>query len=84
MDNKVVKPLILEIEEAKKETSAAINKILQEHKLPCYLYESIIEDVHNQISAAAQNEVSTVVSEYQRQCQEAEENKESKQETKTK
>lgn len=69
---KVAKPLILEIEEAKHETSVAVNDILQKHGLPCYLYESIIEEIHKQISAAARNEIASVHSEYEKKCAEAE------------
>ncbi len=75
---KIAKPLILEIEEAKHETSVAINDILQRHGLPCYLYEGIIEDIHKQISAAARNEIASVHSDYEKKCEEAKDKAEKK------
>lgn len=75
MEN-VNKPLILEIEEAKAETNTAINEILKKHNLPCYLYESIIEDIHRQISNIAQNEVNTLKANYKSEVEASKKDKE--------
>ena len=81
---KIAKPLILEIEEAKQETSTAVNEIMKKHNLPCYLYQSIIEDIYRQVTSGARNEINSVYNDYNSRLQKNKEkddsdNKEGKQ-----
>lgn len=77
----VAKPLIMEIDEAKTETLNAVNNILKKHNLPCYLYENIIADVHQQISSLAKNELNTVRQDYVKQLEANKEVEEGKDES---
>lgn len=65
---RIKKPYILEIEEAKAEMTAAVNKILGKHELPCYLFEGIIEEIHNRVTIAAKKELELARSQYESQC----------------
>jgi DNA-binding transcriptional regulator GbsR (MarR family) len=51
------KPLILELDEAKKELVQCVNEIMQRHGLNCYLLEPIFAELYAQIKATAQNEL---------------------------
>jgi DNA-binding transcriptional regulator GbsR (MarR family) len=51
------KPLILELDEAKKELVQSVNEIMQRHGLNCYLLEPAFADLYAQIKATAQNEL---------------------------
>ena len=51
------KPIILEMDEAKKELVECVNNILQTHKLSCYLIEPMFAELYSQIKATAQNEL---------------------------
>lgn len=59
MENKIERPLILEIEEAKNELIQCVNKIMQEHQLPCYFIEPVLKDIYIQIQNGAKNELET-------------------------
>lgn len=50
------KPLILRIDEARKTLVDAVNVVIKEHNLPCFLVESIIAEVHASISDGAMRE----------------------------
>ena len=56
-ENKIQKPLILEIDEAKTEIIQCINNIIQNRKLPCYLLLPTIENIYRDIQIGAQNEL---------------------------
>lgn len=43
------KPLVIALEEAEQEAVAAVNKIMQEKALPCFLFEPIIGKIYRQI-----------------------------------
>jgi hypothetical protein len=43
------KPLVIALAEAEKETTDAVNSIMQKHGLPCFLMESIIYKIHRQL-----------------------------------
>lgn len=43
------KPLIIALTEAEKETTDAVNSIMQKHGIPCFLMESIIYKIHRQL-----------------------------------
>jgi hypothetical protein len=56
-ENKIQKPFILEVEEAKVEMVQAINNAMQVHKLPCYILDMILADLVSQIKTGAKNEL---------------------------
>jgi hypothetical protein len=51
------KPIILEMDEAKRELIQCVNDILQRHGLNCYLIEPMFAELYTQIKASAQNEL---------------------------
>lgn len=51
------KPLILELDEAKKELVQSVNEIMQRHGINCYLLEPIFAELYAQVKATAQNEL---------------------------
>lgn len=51
------KPIILEMDEAKRELVQCVNDILQRHGLNCYLIEPMVAELHSQIKASAQQEL---------------------------
>lgn len=51
------KPIILELDEAKRELVQCINDILQRHGLNCYLIEPMFAELYTNIKATAQNEL---------------------------
>lgn len=51
------KPLILEIEDAKRELAQCVNEIMHKHGLNCYVIEPYFGELYNQIRIAAQNEL---------------------------
>lgn len=57
MEKNTQKPLIVEIDEAKKEITDAINNALQTHNLPCYLIEPTISMLAMQIKDGAKSEL---------------------------
>ena len=54
------KPIILEIDEAKRELADCVNDILQQHGLSCYLMEPVFAEMYSQIKTCAQNEIAQV------------------------
>lgn len=56
-ENKIQKPFIVEMEEAKLEIIQVVNNAIQVRKLPCYLLLPIIENIYREIQAGAQNEL---------------------------
>lgn len=66
-EQKTVKPLILEIDEAEKETVSAVNEIMARHNLPCTLFEPIIAGIHRQLIDGKKNEVAAATSQYNAQ-----------------
>ena len=66
-EQKIVKPLILEIDEAEKETIAAVNEIMARHNLPCAFFEPIIAGIHRQLIDGKKNEVATAATQYKAQ-----------------
>ena len=57
MEEKMNKPFILEIDEAKKEFIQVINNAIQVRKLPCYIIDMILTDLHTQIKEGAKSEL---------------------------
>lgn len=66
-DQKVSKPLVLEIDEAEKETVAAVNDIMAKHNLPCAFFEPIIAGIHRQLVDGKKNEVANATAQYEAQ-----------------
>lgn len=56
-ENKIQKPLILEIEEAKLEIIQVINNAMQVRKLPCYLIDMVLSEIGAQVKEGAKNEL---------------------------
>ncbi len=57
MEEKMNRPFILEVDEAKKEFIQVINNAIQVRKLPCYIIEMILENLHTQIKEGAKSEL---------------------------
>ena len=57
MEEKMNRPFILEVDEAKKEFIQVINNAIQVRNLPCYIIEMILTDLHAQIKEGAKNEL---------------------------
>ena len=55
-NNKIERPLILEIDEAKKEIVDVINNASQKHGVPFYVLEMILSGIYRQVSDAAKME----------------------------
>ena len=51
------KPIILELDEAKRELAQCVNDILSRHNLNCYLIEPMFAEMHSQIKMSAQQEL---------------------------
>lgn len=62
---KAQKPFLLEMEEARTETFDAVNRIMQQHNIPCYFYEAIINDVHRQLLDGKKNELTATAAQYE-------------------
>lgn len=56
-ENKIQKPLILEMDEVKTDFIQVINNAIQVRKLPCYLLSLIIENIYKEVQSGAQNEL---------------------------
>ena len=51
------KPLILRMDEAKRELIQCVNDILQKHGLNCYLMEPTFAEMYAEVKATAQREL---------------------------
>lgn len=51
------KPIILKLDEAKRELTQCVNDILSRHKLNCYLIEPMFAEMYSQIKMSAQQEL---------------------------
>lgn len=63
-------PLVIRLNNAKRETTSAINDILKKHSLPCFLYEPILSDAYNQVVEGAKKESAQAYVSYEKQMQE--------------
>lgn len=66
-ENKIQKPFILEMDEAKIEIIQAINNAIQVHKLPFYLVDMILTEIGAQIKEGAKNELTMAKAQMQEQ-----------------
>ena len=74
MENKIIKPLALEIDEAVCELNAAVNQISQNHNLPCYLLEMIVAEVLSKLQNGKRIEIENARRSYELQLKEADKN----------
>ena len=56
-NKEIQKPLILEIDEAKKEIVMTINNAIQVHRLPLYIVDMMLTEVCAQVRDGAKNEL---------------------------
>lgn len=56
-ENKIQKPFILEMDEAKAEIIQVINNAIQVRKLPCYILDTLLSEVCSQIKEGAKQEL---------------------------
>ena len=56
-ENKIQKPLILEMDEAKQEIIQVINNAIQVRKLPCYIIDTFLSEICAQIKEGAKQEL---------------------------
>ena len=63
-------PLVMRINDAKKETTIAINDILKRNNLPCFLYEPILYEAYRQVLEGSKRESGQAYAEYERLTQE--------------
>lgn len=72
-ENKIQKPFILEMDEAKLEIIQVINNAMQVHKLPCYIVDMILSDIGVQIKEGAKNEITMAKQQVEEQLNNGEE-----------
>lgn len=73
MDNtKPVRPLVLELDDAREEIFAAINRATSERHIPFYLLENIVYDAARQVSEHAKSERDRIKNAYEIQLAEFE------------
>ena len=72
-ENKIQKPFILEMEEAKLEMIQVINNAIQVRKLPFYLIDTILSEIGTQIKEGAKNELAMAKQQIEAQQKEYEE-----------
>lgn len=51
------RPIILEMDDAKQELIQCVNKIMQQHRLSCYLLEPMFAELYAEIKATAKQEL---------------------------
>lgn len=56
-ENKIQKPFILEMDEAKSEIIQAINNAIRVHNVPLYLVDMILSEIGPQIKEGAKQEL---------------------------
>ena len=57
MEEKIQKPFILEMEEAKLEMVQVINNAIQVRKIPCYIVDTLLAEILAQVKEGAKNEL---------------------------
>ena len=64
-ENKIQKPFILEMDEAKTEIIQVINNAMHVHKMPCYVLEMMLSEIFTQIKEGAKNELAVAKAQVQ-------------------
>lgn len=67
-NDKVQRPLILAIEEAKARIADAVNASIREG-IPCYLLQEVVGGIYTQVSAAAARELAAAREEFEKQTE---------------
>lgn len=70
------KELVIVLDEAEKEMTAAINDIMKKHGLPCFLFESILDKIHRQLIDGKLRELESAKSRLTKKKEVANENNE--------
>ena len=71
-EKKVNKPFCLAYAEAKNDIIRAVNKATQEHNIPCFLLEGMMENILSQIKSGAIAERAEAERAYKKQLEESE------------
>lgn len=66
----VNKPLVMIMDEAKKELTAAVNHVANHHGLPYYLLETILSDLLGKVQSGARGELAAAQKSYAEKCKE--------------
>lgn len=66
------KPLVIEIDETKRDLVSVIDAATQIRKIPCYLLEMILSDVLSQVQEVARREREFALASFKEQLAEAE------------
>ena len=69
-ENKMQKPLILEMDEVKQEMIQVINHAIHVRKLPCYLIDMVLSDLCTQIADGAKQELTMAKEQMEKQSDE--------------
>lgn len=72
-ENKIQKPFILEMDEAKTEIVQVINNAIQIHQLPLYLVDMILSEIYAQIKEGAKQEIAMAKAQMEEQNENVEE-----------
>ncbi len=70
-EQKISKPLILEIEEAEREATEALNDIMARHNLPFSFFEPIIDKIHFQMTEGKKKEIANASAQYEAEVERA-------------
>lgn len=71
-ENKIQKPFILEMDEAKLEIIQVINKAIQVRKLPLYLLDMVLSEICTQVKEGAKQELAMAKQQMEQSGEEAE------------
>lgn len=66
------KPLVIEIDETKRDLVSVIDAATQIRKIPCYLLEMVLSDVLSQVQEVARREREFALASFKEQLAEAE------------
>lgn len=70
MEEKVQRPFILEMDDAKKEIVQSINNAIQVHGLPMYLVDMILSELYAQVKEGAKQELTMARQQEEKQDEE--------------
>ena len=70
MEEKVQRPFILEVDDAKKEIVQSINNAIQVHGLPMYLVDMILSELCAQVKEGAKQELAMAKAQVEKQDEE--------------
>ena len=70
MEEKVQRPFILEVDDAKKEIVQSINNAIQVHGLPLYIVDMILSELSSQVKEGAKQELAMAKAQVEKQDEE--------------